>query len=66
MLRKDSETPHCFKIFNIRTGEVQKLIADREHLDFIVISLLQGKYQQTEKITDELFVKQCQENLKVS
>jgi hypothetical protein len=51
---------HNFKIFNIRTGEIQKLIADREHLDYIVVSLLQGKYERAEKITDEQFVNQCE------
>lgn len=62
MIKKPSSTPlhqHQFKIFNIRTGEIQKLVADREHLDFIVISLLQGKYQEIEKITDEAFLNMC-------
>jgi hypothetical protein len=46
----------CFKIFNIRTNEVQKLNATREELDFIVISLLQGKYQRATKLSDEQFL----------
>lgn len=54
------ESRHDFKIFNIRTGEIQKLDADREHLDFIVLSLLQGKYERAEKITDEQFVNKCE------
>jgi len=45
-----------FKIFNIRTNEVQELNADREELDFIMISLLQGKYQRAKKLTDEEFL----------
>jgi len=45
-----------FKIFNIRTNEVQKLNATREELDFIVISLLQGKYQRATKLSDEQFL----------
>ena len=45
-----------FKIFNIRTNEVQELNATREELDFIMISLLQGKYQRTTKQTDEEFL----------
>ena len=62
MIKKPSSTPlhqHQFKIFNIRTGEIQKLVADREHLDFIVISLLQGKYQEIEKISDDAFLNMC-------
>lgn len=55
----DERVPHNFKIFNIRTGEIQKLSADREHLDYIVLSLLQGKYQEVEKMNDEEFVNQC-------
>ena len=45
-----------FKIFNIRTNEVLKLNATREELDFIVISLLQGKYQRATKLSDEQFL----------
>ena len=45
-----------FKIFNIRTNEVQELNATREELDFIMISLLQGKYQRATKQTDEEFL----------
>lgn len=45
-----------FKIFNIRTNEIQELNADMEELDFIVISLLQGKYQRVEKLSDEEFL----------
>jgi hypothetical protein len=45
-----------FKIFNIRTNEIQELNADMEELDFIVISLLQGKYQKVAKLSDEEFL----------
>ena len=45
-----------FKLFNIRTNEVQELNATKEELDFVVISLLQGKYQKMEKKTDEEFL----------
>ena len=45
-----------FKIFNIRTNEIQELNADMEELDFIVISLLQGKYQRVEKLSDDEFL----------
>jgi hypothetical protein len=59
ILHSADENIKEFKIFNIRTGEIQKLIANREHLDFIVISLLQGKYQESEKMTDEKFINNC-------
>ena len=45
-----------FKIFNIRTNEVQELNATSEELDFIMISLLQGKYQKVAKLSDEEFL----------
>lgn len=47
------------KIYNIRTGEIQRLDATKDELDYIVISLLQGKYQQTYKKTDEEFLEEC-------
>ena len=59
IIHSADENPKEFKIFNIRTGEIQKLVANREHLDFIVISLLQGKYQETEKMSDEEFINNC-------
>jgi hypothetical protein len=53
------------KIYNIRTGEIQRLDATKEELDYIVISLLQGKYQQTEKKTDEEFLDECRQIISV-
>ena len=53
------------KIYNIRTGEIQRLDATKDELDYIVISLLQGKYQQTEKKTDEEFLEECRQNISV-
>ena len=50
-----------FKIFNIRTNEIQELNADMEELDFIVISLLQGKYQKVAKLSDEEFLEMNQQ-----
>jgi len=49
------------KIYNIRTGEIQLLDATKEELDYIVISLLQGKYQQINKKTDEEFLEDCRQ-----
>jgi hypothetical protein len=45
-----------FKLFNIRTNEVQEVNATQEELDFVVISLLQGKYQKIEKKSDAEFL----------
>ena len=50
-----------FKIFNIRTGEIQRLIGSREDLDYIVVSILQGKYLEHESISDEEFVRATRE-----
>lgn len=49
------------KIYNIRTGEIQCLDATKEELDYIVISLLQGKYQQIDKKTDAEFLEDCRQ-----
>jgi len=49
--------PKVFKIFNIKTGEILRLNASREDLDYIVISILQGKYLEHEPISDEEFVR---------
>ena len=54
MLYKDD--PKLFKLFNIRTNEVQLLTATKEELDFIMISLLQGKYSTMEKKSDKKFL----------
>lgn len=48
-----------FKILNVRTCEIQQLIANKEHLDFIVISLLQGKYARDEKPDNDTFISIC-------
>jgi hypothetical protein len=50
------DEPKLFKLFNIRTNEVQLLTATKEELDFIMISLLQGKYSKVEKKTDKEFI----------
>ena len=54
MLYKDD--PKLFKLFNIRTNEVQLLTATKEELDFIMISLLQGKYSTLDKKSDKKFL----------
>lgn len=47
------------KIFNIRTGQVLELVAEKAILDKIVLSLLQGKYGEQKVLTDEEFLEEC-------
>jgi len=47
------------KIFNIRTGEVLELVAEKAALDKIVLALLKGKYGHQISLTDEEFLKEC-------
>lgn len=54
------------KIYNIRTGEIQLLDATKEELDYIVISLLQGKYQQINKKSDEEFLEDCRQIIAIA
>jgi hypothetical protein len=57
---KDNKT---FKLYNIKTGEIQQLDATDEELDYIVISLLQGKYEKNQKVDDDEFVSTCTRSL---
>jgi hypothetical protein len=50
------ETPRAFRVFNINTNEVLELKATFEQLNFIVVSLLQGKYQENVVKTDDEFI----------
>jgi dihydrofolate reductase len=47
------------KIFNIRTGQVLELVAEKHTLDKIVVALLKGKYGEQIPFTDEEFLKEC-------
>ena len=49
------------KIFNIRTGEVQRVDATFEDLTAIVVALLKGKYDKPEMKSDEAFLDECRE-----
>jgi len=49
-----------FKIVNIKTGEILRLAGSREELDYIIISILQGKYLEHEPITNEEFIQATQ------
>jgi len=48
-----------FKLFNIKTGEIYLLEATDEEIDSIMLALLKGKYEKTERITDEQFLNNC-------
>jgi hypothetical protein len=48
-------------MFNINTNEVLELKASFEQLNFIVVSLLQGKYQESVAKTDEEFIAACKQ-----
>jgi len=47
------------KIFNIKTGEILTLNADKAMLDRIVILLLKGKYVKQTAPTTETFIEDC-------
>ena len=47
------------KIFNIRTGQVMRLDAEKSVLDTIVVALLKGKYEETPPTTAEDFLTEC-------
>jgi len=52
-----------FKIYNIRSNELLRLDATAEELNFIVVSILKGKYlKEKEKTLDE-FLFDCQESI---
>jgi hypothetical protein len=52
--------PKEFKILNIKTGEILRLVSSRADLDYIVVSILQGKYLEHEPISDEEFIRVAQ------
>jgi hypothetical protein len=54
------DDPKEFKILNIKTGEIMRLASSRADLDYIVVSILQGKYLEHEPITDEEFIRATQ------
>lgn len=48
-----------FKIFNIKTGDVLRLDANMDDLNYIMTQLLVGKYQEIIPKTDEEFISEC-------
>jgi hypothetical protein len=55
----DPEFSKAVKIFNIRTGQVLRLEADKLVLDAIVIALLKGKYETAPPSSAADFVAEC-------
>jgi hypothetical protein len=47
------------KIFNIRTGQVLELVAEKSVLDNIVVALFKGKYGEQQPFTDCEFLEEC-------
>jgi hypothetical protein len=50
------EKPREFRIFNIRSGEIQRLIVDMDDVTSIMVALLKGKYTKHVEKTDEDFL----------
>jgi hypothetical protein len=53
------ESPRDTYIFNMRTGEKQRLEGNYEQLTNIVVSLLKNKYEEPEILDDEEFLIVC-------
>jgi hypothetical protein len=49
-----------FKIYNIKTNELLTLNATMEELNFIVISILKGRFTKTKEKTLEEFINDCE------
>jgi hypothetical protein len=47
------------KIFNIRTGQILRLETSKSVLDYIIVTLLKGKYEKQVPSTDEEFLTAC-------
>ena len=50
------EKPREFRIFNIRSGEIQQLVVDMDDITTIMVALLKGKYTKHAYKTDEDFL----------
>jgi len=56
----NEETPvKAFKIFNIKTGDILRLDATMDDLNYIMTELLVGKYQEIIPKTDDEFISEC-------
>ena len=59
----DNSFSKKIKIFNIRTGQVLELIAEKHILDKIMISILKGKYGSQEVLSIDDFIQECHKYL---
>ena len=50
------------KIFNIKTGEIRHLEAEKSLLDKIMVALLKGKYGKQKILETEMFLEDCHAN----
>jgi len=57
-MTNDVEDEKQFKILNIKTGEVMRLNATMDELNYIMNALLQGRFSEHEIKTDEEFILQ--------
>ena len=55
----DTRFSKSVKIFNIKTGEILRLDADKAMLDKIMVLLLKGKYAKQMAPTTETFIEDC-------
>ena len=53
---ENQEKEKEFKLLNIKTGELLKLEANMDDLNFIMLAILKGKYSKNEVLTDEEFI----------
>ena len=48
--------PREFKLYNVKTNELFVMDFEFDDLTFIIVALLKGKYEETERKTDEEFI----------
>jgi len=53
------DIPKMFRIINIKTGEILRLVAEPEKIDDIFVQILRGKYGKMAPVTDEEFIANC-------
>ena len=54
------DSPREVRLFNVRTGEIQRLDATFDDLTTIMVALLKGKYDKPEEKPDDVFLAECQ------
>jgi len=55
------DSPRKYKLFNLRSGEIQRLDASFDTMTQIVVALLKGKYTKVREKSDEIFLSECRE-----